>query len=213
MRPGPTFLLAILLLLLAPGVAGAAPGWSDPVRVTDDGTDSGPLLAPLPGGRVAIATAEQSGFPTPTPSEARIVQQADDGSFGAPQRIAGAFPLNGLFGGPSGQLTLLAGGAVFRGPADGPLAPVRGATYLPAVAQLPDGSAVAVYPDANALQAATAPPGGGFGDPVRIGPAGGDVHVAAAGDGTAVAVWTTMPWPRSTPHGGGRTEPGPRPRR
>ncbi len=81
------------------------------------------------------------------------------------------------------------------GPAANLSAPSRDA-QLPQVAASPDGTVTVVWQRSDGantvIQAATRPPGGSFGAPVNLSPAGNDAinpQVAASPDGTVTVVW------------------------
>jgi hypothetical protein len=198
MRCSAATILTAVMLLAAPAAARATPGWSDPVVVAPAGSDAGPLLAPLPGGRMALADSQRPPMfhLEEGPSEMRLAQENDDGSFTAPRSLGAASgALRALATDPLGTVTAV-GDRAYRGGADGPFA----ASALPRpeltdVAALTDGSAVAVaVTSSQQLAVSVAPPGAGFGGARVLASDVSAARVAAAADGTAVAAWLQGDW-------------------
>lgn len=202
MRRTATALLTAAILGLGSTSAAAAPGWSDPVVVAPSGSDSGPLLAPLPGGRMLIADSTRPPMVNleEGPSALRITLEADDGTFGTPRAVGpGSGALAAFAADGAGELAVVGmlpeGPVVYRGRFDGPLAATHSlhasGGYDIDVAPLAAGGALAGYvTPQGAAEVAVAARGSDFGAPHRLAEHGAGVRVATAADGSAVAAWT-----------------------
>ena len=191
---------AIAAALLTPATAVAAPHWSSPVQVAPPGAGTTGISTPkafvTPDGR-SLAVFADGLHPS-------IATGDVQGRFGAPSALgrdeAGSSGVDAALG-ADGTLAVawVASGAAHVTvvpPGQGPRPQVdlagAGVNSI-AVAVGADGTVTVAYRTKStgyAAMAATAPPGGAFGDPVQLDTSSGGIDAidAAAGPGGAVAV-------------------------